>query len=161
MRHGIPHSYFGTSLGILESNRVSHAPSRNLGECHLKMKLGTALAPVYTCSVHAHWAAEQSSPASPTCAMCTFQRPIEIVHMVLPLDRETAAMRRAQKLASLFSGRWQSFYSSLLLGYRRKLSSDNFAASVCEIHLKAQLLSKEIIILLQFEISASATITLS
>ena len=43
MRHGIPHSYFGTSLEILESNRVPHAPSRNLGECHLKMKLGTAL----------------------------------------------------------------------------------------------------------------------
>ena len=60
---------------------------------------------VYTRSVHVHQAVEPSSPASPVPldphVPTTNQ---ENVRMVLPFGRETAAVRRAQKLASLFSG---------------------------------------------------------
>ena len=60
---------------------------------------------VYTRLVYVHQAAEPSSPASP--ALLHAHVPMtnqENVRMVLPLGRETAAVRRAQKLASLFSG---------------------------------------------------------
>ena len=68
-------------------------------------KSACQIARVYTRSVHVHQAAEPSSSASPTPLHAHVPKTNqENVRMVLPLGRETAAVLRAQKLASLFSG---------------------------------------------------------
>ena len=72
---------------------------------------------VYTCSVHEHQAAEPSSPASPAplyAHVPTTNQ--ENVRMVLPLGRETAAVRHAQKLAWVASqsGVWLSWQGACL-----------------------------------------------
>ena len=65
-------------------------------------------APAYTRSVHVHRADEPSSgllPLSPLRAVHTFEQPIRWrVYIVRRRCSETAAVRHAQKSASLFSG---------------------------------------------------------